>query len=53
MVTAAIGAEKFYTLANNEARRESLAEAIEIDAKTRDAWVCIDNRQTRRRDDWG
>ncbi len=39
MVSAAIGAEQFYTQANNEARREGIQEARELDAKTRDAWV--------------
>jgi hypothetical protein len=31
LVTAALGAEQYYTKDNNSARRESLAEAIEID----------------------
>ena len=36
--TAAIGAEKFYTLENNQARKESLEEAVELDGRTLDAW---------------
>lgn len=39
MVTAANGAEKYYTLANNKARRESPEEAREIDNKTLNAWM--------------
>ena len=39
LVTAAQGAEESYTLANNEARSESLAEARELDRKTLAAWV--------------
>lgn len=39
MVTAAIGAENFYTTANNEARRESVDEARELDMRTRFAWM--------------
>ena len=37
LVTAAAGAEPFYTLANNMARRESAPEAIMIDEKTQQA----------------
>ena len=39
MVTAADGAEEFYTLANNQARSEGIKEAIELDRKTQNAWV--------------
>lgn len=37
--TAAIGAEAHYTLANNAARSESRAEAIELDSRLVNAWV--------------
>ena len=39
LVTAANGAEGFYTLANNKARTESPELARELDDKVRDAWV--------------
>jgi len=39
LVTAAVGAEKFYTLSNNVARSEDLSQAIELDKKTINAWV--------------
>lgn len=39
LVTAADGAETFYTLANNEVRTESIESAIEVDRKTQKAWV--------------
>ena len=39
LVTAADGAEKFYTLENNKARRESAEEAKELDRKLCQAWV--------------
>eukprot|EP01135_Chromosphaera_perkinsii_P002734 Nk52_evm102s226 gene=Nk52_evmTU102s226 len=39
LVTAAIGAESFYTTANNNARTESEKEAIEQDYNLRDAWL--------------
>lgn len=39
MVSAAIGAEEAYTLANNAARMETVEEAREKDAKTLAAWV--------------
>eukprot|EP01017_Pseudomicrothorax_dubius_P004048 TRINITY_DN1072_c0_g1_i1.p2 TRINITY_DN1072_c0_g1~~TRINITY_DN1072_c0_g1_i1.p2 ORF type:complete len:494 (+),score=140.30 TRINITY_DN1072_c0_g1_i1:36-1484(+) len=40
MVTAADGAEEYYTLANNQARYENdLSVAIETDRKTQNAWV--------------
>ncbi len=38
LVTAADGAESFYTLENNEARSEGIAEAIKLDRKTMTAW---------------
>ncbi len=49
MVTAADGAEKFYASLNNEARYESVAEAVEKDKRLREAymghqkWVMIGN----------
>ncbi|VDD96581.1 unnamed protein product, partial [Enterobius vermicularis] len=39
LTTAADGAEAYYTLANNQARKESLEAAIIQDQKTRDAWL--------------
>jgi len=39
MVTAAIGAEKYYTTENNAARSENLNEARELDDKVLKAWV--------------
>jgi CYTH domain-containing protein len=39
MVTAADGAEEFYTLANNTARTETPEQARVLDKKTQDAWV--------------
>ncbi|MFZ2205391.1 MAG: AAA family ATPase [Minisyncoccia bacterium] len=39
MVTAANGAEEFYTTANNEARTESPELARLIDEKTKEAWI--------------
>lgn len=39
LVTAAIGAEEYYTKKNNKARRENLKQAIEADRKTLDAWM--------------
>lgn len=39
LTTAAIGAERFYTTANNKARRETLEEAIEADTRTQSAWL--------------
>lgn len=50
MVTAADGAPSFYTTVNNQARRESMKEAIQQDKRTRDAWTghahlrIVDNR---------
>lgn len=49
MVTAANGAEQFYTLENNVTRTESIELAREIDDKCSKAWIghpildCIDN----------
>uniref|UniRef100_A0A914WJY3 NadR/Ttd14 AAA domain-containing protein n=1 Tax=Plectus sambesii TaxID=2011161 RepID=A0A914WJY3_9BILA len=39
MVTAADGADNFYTCGNNAARSEGIAQAIEVDKITRQAWV--------------
>ncbi|MBR3236597.1 AAA family ATPase [Candidatus Saccharibacteria bacterium] len=39
LVTAADGAEEFYTLTNNTARSESIEEARALDRKTQNAWV--------------
>lgn len=39
MVTAADGAEEFYTGANNEARYETVEQAIALDKKLINAWV--------------
>ena len=39
MVTAADGAVKFYTNQNNQARYESLKEAVELDKRLINAWV--------------
>ncbi|MFQ6752276.1 MAG: AAA family ATPase [Clostridia bacterium] len=39
LVTAAKGAEEFYTLANNSARRESLDEAVLADDRTMNCWI--------------
>lgn len=39
MVTAADGAEQFYTLENNDARSETAEEAIAMDQKTQQAWI--------------
>jgi hypothetical protein len=38
LVTAADGAEKFYTLDNNDARSEDLASAIQVDNNVQDVW---------------
>ncbi len=38
MVTAAKGAEQFYTKENNKARYESVAEAVELDGRLVRAW---------------
>lgn len=39
LVTAADGAEEFYSLANNSARSESVEEARILDRRTQNAWV--------------
>jgi hypothetical protein len=39
MVTAADGAVEFYTGENNEARYETVEEAITLDKKLINAWV--------------
>jgi len=39
LVTAADGAESFYTTENNAVRTETLAEARVLDQRVRDAWV--------------
>ncbi len=39
LVSAAIGAERHYTTANNAARRETVQEARECDLQTRAGWV--------------
>lgn len=39
LVTAADGAEEFYTLGNNDARSESPEQARELDLATQNAWV--------------
>lgn len=50
LVSAALGAEEHYSLANNAARTESYEEAREVDKRVMDAWtghpsvVCINNR---------
>ena len=50
MMTAAMGAEKFYTTENNAVRTESAAEACKIDLLLRTAWMghphlyVVDNR---------
>ena len=38
LVTAAIGAEAFYTTGNNEARHETLEQAREMDHRFREVW---------------
>mmetsp|Transcript_29975 Transcript_29975/g.65911 ORF Transcript_29975/g.65911 Transcript_29975/m.65911 type:complete len:507 (-) Transcript_29975:63-1583(-) len=39
LITAAEGADKFYTLENNEVRTETPEQARVVDAKTRAAWI--------------
>lgn len=39
MVTAAIGAERFYTTENNSVRTETPEQARELDIKVLNAWV--------------
>jgi hypothetical protein len=51
LVTAANGAEEFYSLSNNEARTESIQAAIDIDKQTQRVWTghpmykIVDNRR--------
>lgn len=40
LVTAADGAEEFYTRSNNAARTETAEEARQLDLKTQLAWTC-------------
>lgn len=53
LVTAADGAQDFYTLANNNARHESMEAAQILDRKTQGAWnghphhIIVDNRNSR------
>ena len=53
LVTAADGAESFYSLSNNNARHESVEEARSMDQKTQRAWmghphhIIVDNRSVR------
>ncbi|KAI6173050.1 CYTH-like domain-containing protein [Aphelenchoides besseyi] len=57
MVTAADGAEGFYTVANNKARSEGIREALDQDRATRNAWIghpyvdVVDNSNVRKFDD--
>ncbi len=52
LVTAANGAEKYYTLTNNKARTETIEQAVAIDNKIKDVWnghpnhVIIGNEKT-------
>lgn len=39
LVTPAIGAEDAYTTENNEARKDSIEEARDLDYRTRNAWI--------------
>jgi hypothetical protein len=39
LVSAANGAENFYSKENNQARFESIKEAVELDKKLINAWV--------------
>jgi len=43
LVTAANGAEEFYTLSNNEARKETIEEARSLDKKTIEVWKSHSN----------
>lgn len=44
LVTAADGAEEFYTTTNNSARTETVAEAVVLDKKVRSCWDAHSNR---------
>ena len=52
MITAADGKPEFYTTANNTARTESVEQAIDLDRRTKNAWIghsnlkIIDNRDS-------
>lgn len=39
LTSAACGAERFYTLSNNSARKETIEEARALDTKTKEAWI--------------
>lgn len=39
MVTAADGAEEFYTCENNKVRCEDIQQAVQLDKNTREAWI--------------
>lgn len=41
MVTAADGADSYYTLKNNSARSEGIKEALEQDRATRNVTLCL------------
>lgn len=43
LTTAADGAEQFYSLANNAARSEDVATAIDLDRKLMQAWIAHPN----------
>lgn len=57
MVSAADGAEAYYTQLNNATRSEGLNQAIAQDSQTRNAWVghpyvdIVDNTDCRKFDD--
>ncbi|PIO63988.1 hypothetical protein TELCIR_14396 [Teladorsagia circumcincta] len=57
LVTAADGAEEYYTLSNNTARKENVEAAKEMDDKTRKAWLghpyldIVDNTECRKFED--
>ncbi|CAL2044150.1 unnamed protein product [Caenorhabditis brenneri] len=57
LVTAADGAAKYYTLANNATRSEGIEHAMEMDKRTRSVWIghpymdIIDNKNTSNFDD--
>jgi hypothetical protein len=50
LVTAAVGAEVYYTVMNNQARRETAEEAAALDKRLSEAWLghnhlhIVDNR---------
>ncbi|VDL77163.1 unnamed protein product [Nippostrongylus brasiliensis] len=57
LVTAADGAEEYYTLANNNIRKEGIAAAKELDGITRKAWLghpyvdIVDNTECKKFED--